>query len=84
MDRAEAQDVMSATWRRSGYRATTIQSWLAKQPRSHAHFKPTSASSMNLLKRWLATLAEQQISLSTDRSARELEAASSAYLAIAG
>ncbi len=39
----------------------------------HAHFTPTSASWLNQVERWFATLTEKQIRRGTRRSIRELE-----------
>ena len=38
-----------------------IQDWLAKRPRYHLHFTPTSASWINLVEGWFALLALRQI-----------------------
>ena len=42
-------------------RRALIQRWLAKRPRFHVHFTPTSASWLNLVERWFAALTEKQI-----------------------
>ena len=57
-----------------------IHRWLAKRPRFHLHFTPTSASWINLVERWFATLTEKQIRRSTHRSTRELEQTIRAYV----
>ena len=64
------------------HKTATIRNWLAKRPRFHVHFTPTSASWINLVERWFATLTEKQIRRSSHRSVRELETAIKAYLAI--
>ncbi len=38
-----------------------VQSWLAKKPRFHFHFIPTSSSWLNLVERWLAKLTDEAI-----------------------
>ena len=38
-----------------------IRRWLAKRPRFHLHFTPTSASWLNRVERWFAELTEKQI-----------------------
>ena len=38
-----------------------IKRWLAKRPRFHIHFTPTSASWLNLIERWFVALTEKQI-----------------------
>jgi len=65
------------------HKTALIQRWLAKRPRVHLHFTPTSASWINLVERWFATLTEKQLRRGTHRSTRELEAAIRAYLAVA-
>ena len=37
-----------------------IRRWLAKRPRFHLHFTPTSASWLNLVERWFAELTENR------------------------
>lgn len=64
------------------HKTATIRSWLAKRPRFHVHFTPTSASWINLVERWFSTLTDKQIRRSAHRSVRELEAAIKSYLAI--
>jgi transposase len=62
------------------HKTTTIRNWLAKRPRFHVHFTPTSASWINLVERWFAALTEKQIRRGVHRSVRELETAIKAYL----
>ena len=50
-----------------------IRRWLAKRPRFHLHFTPTSASWLNLVERWFAELTEKQIRRGVHRSTRQLE-----------
>jgi transposase len=64
------------------HKTATIRAWLAKRPRFHVHFTPTSASWINLVERWFATLTEKQIRRGTHRSVRQLEKAIKAYLEI--
>lgn len=64
------------------HKTATIQRWLAKRPRFHVHFTPTSASWMNQVERWFAALTEKQIRRGVHRSVRELEAAIKKYLAV--
>ena len=52
-----------------------IRRWLGKRPRFHLHLAPTSASWINLVERWFATLTEKQIRRSTHRSTRDPELA---------
>jgi transposase len=55
------------------HKTALIRRWLAKRPRFHVHFTPTSASWLNLVERWFATLTAKQIRRGTFRSTRELE-----------
>jgi len=62
------------------HKTPLIQRWLAKRPRFHLHFTPTSASWINMVERWFATLTEKQIRRGIHRSTWELEQAIRAYL----
>jgi transposase len=64
------------------HKTAVIRNWLAKRPRFHVHFTPTSASWINLVERWFAALTEKQIRRGTHRSVRELETAIKRYLAV--
>ena len=64
------------------HKTVSIRSWLAKRPRFHVHFTPTSASWINLVERWFAALTEKQIRRGVHRSVRQLEAAIQNYLAL--
>ena len=57
-----------------------IRRWLAKRPRFHLHFTPTSASWLNLVERWFAALTEKQLRRGVHRSTKELEAAIAAFI----
>jgi transposase len=62
------------------HKTAPVHRWLAKRPRYHLHFTPTSASWLNLVERWFAALTEKQIRRGVFRSTRELEAAIMRYL----
>jgi len=64
------------------HKTALIHSWLAKRPRFHVHFTPTSASSLNLVERWFALLTEKQLRRGVHQSTRELETAIYGYLDI--
>src|SRR6202789_3636544 len=64
------------------HKTATIRNWLAKRPRFHVHFTPTSASWINLVERWFATLTEKQIRRGVHRSVRDLETAIQQFLAL--
>ena len=62
------------------HKTPSVKGWLARNPRFHAHFTPTSASWLNQVERWFATLTERQIRRGTHRSTIELERAIRSYL----
>lgn len=64
------------------HKTAPVRRWLAKRPRFHVHFTPTSASWINLVERWFAALTEKQIRRGVHRSVRELETAIKQYLAV--
>lgn len=64
----------------STHKAPTIRRWLLRHPRVQLHFTPTSASWINLVERWFATLTEKQIRRGVHRSTRELETAIRRYI----
>ena len=64
------------------HKTPAVRNWLARHPRFHAHFTPTSASWLNQVERWFATLSERQIKRGTHRSTRQLEAAIRQFVAI--
>jgi len=62
------------------HKTPLIHRWLARHPRFHVHFTPTSASWLNLVERWFAALTEKQIRRGVHRSTRELEQAIRRYI----
>src|SRR6516165_11568835 len=64
------------------HKTAAIRRWLAKRPRYHIHFTPTSASWLTLVERWFVELTEKQIRRGTQRSTRELVTAIETYLAV--
>lgn len=62
------------------HKTALIRRWVAKRPRFHMHFTPTSSSWLNLVERWFATLTQKQLRRGVHRSTRELEAAIYSYL----
>jgi transposase len=64
------------------HKTPTVKRWLARHPRFHVHFTPTSASWLNQVERWFATLTQKQIRRGTHRSTVELEQAIRSYLSI--
>ena len=66
----------------STHKAPTIQRWLAKRPRFHLHFTPTSSSWINMVERWFGLLTERQLRRGAHRSTLALEAAIESYIAV--
>lgn len=64
------------------HKTPAVKAWLARHPRFHVHFTPTSASWLNQVERWFATLTEKQIRRGTHRSTNELEQAIRQYLEV--
>ena len=62
------------------HKTPKVRNWFARHPRFHVHFTPTSASWINQVERWFATLTEKQIRRGTHRSTRQLEQAIRSYL----
>lgn len=57
-----------------------VKAWLAKHPRFHLHFTPTSSSWVNLVERFFRDITEEQIRRGVFRSVNELKAAIMSYL----
>ncbi len=49
-----------------------VKAWLARHPRFHLHFIPTSSSWLNLVERWFAEITNKQIRRGVFRSLPEL------------
>jgi len=64
------------------HKTPAIKAWFARHPRFTVHFTPTSASWLNQVERWFATLTQSYIRRGTHRSTRELEQAIRSYLQI--
>ena len=62
------------------HKTAAIRRWLAKRPRFHVHFTPTSASWLNQVERWFATLTARRVRRGVFKSTRQLEAAIKSYL----
>jgi transposase len=59
-----------------------VKAWLAKHPRFHLHFTPTSSSWLNLVERWFRELTDKAIRRGVFRSVPELIAAIEEYLRV--
>jgi transposase len=58
----------------------TVKAWLARHPRFHMHFTPTSASWLNQVERFFGLITGQRIRRGVFHSVAELEAAIHDYL----
>lgn len=57
-----------------------VKAWLAKHPRFHLHFIPTSSSWLNMVERWFRDLTDKAIRRGIFKSVPDLIAAIEAYL----
>src|ERR1700740_178746 len=62
------------------HKTPSIKAWFARHPRFHVHFTPTSASWLNQVERWFASLTEKYLRRGPHRSTRQLEDAIRHYL----
>ncbi len=60
----------------------TVREWLAKHPRLHMHFTPTSSSWLNLVERFFADLTGDVVRAGSFTSVNELVRDIEAYLAV--
>jgi transposase len=57
------------------HKTKLIRDWLAKRPRWHVHYTPTSSSWLNQIERFFAALTDKQIRRGVHRSVADLRAA---------
>jgi len=57
-----------------------VAKWLAKHPRFHLHFTPTSSSWLNLVERWFRDITDKAIRRGVFPSVPDLIAAIEAYM----
>ena len=57
-----------------------VKSWLARHPRFHLHFTPTSSSWLNLVERWFRELTQQRIRRGSFHKVQELVTAIKQYI----
>jgi transposase len=57
-----------------------VERWLARHPRFHIHFTPTSSSWLNLVERWFRELTDKRLRRGTFKSVKELQAAIVEYV----
>jgi transposase len=62
------------------HKHATVKAWLAKHPRFHLHFTPTSASWVNMVERFFRDLTEKRLRRGVFHSLPELVAALEEYL----
>ena len=55
------------------HKTPAIKAWLARRPRFHLHFTPTSSSWINQVERWFGFLTEQKIKRGAHKNVRALE-----------
>lgn len=62
------------------HKTPRVRRWLARRPRYHPHFTPTSASWLNQVERFFAEITEKRIRRGAFRSVGQLEQAIVAYV----
>ena len=62
------------------HKVTKVQAWLARHPRYHVHFTPTSGSWLNLVERLFAEVTERCVRRGSHAAVRALETAMLDYL----
>src|SRR5450756_1224712 len=62
------------------HKHATVAAWLAKHPRFHLHFTPTSSSWLNLVERWFRELTEKALRRGVFHSVPDLVAAIGEFL----
>jgi transposase len=63
------------------HKVTKVRTWLARHPRYHVHFTPTSGSWLNLVERLFAEVTERCVRRGSHTAVRTLEKAMLDYLA---
>ena len=64
----------------STHKVAKVRNWLARHPRYHVHFTPTSASWLNLVERLFAEVTQRCVRRGSHTSVRSLEKAMLDYL----
>jgi transposase len=65
----------------SAHKHPKVKTWLARHPRFHMHFTPTSASWLNLVERFFRDLTQEALLPGSFQSVKQLVDAIDAYLA---
>ena len=66
----------------STHKHPKVRAWLAKHPRFHVHFTPTSASWLNMVERFFRDLSTERLRRGVFTSVPELIGAINAYVAV--
>ena len=66
----------------STHKTKKVRDWLARRPRFHVHYTPTSSSWVNLVERFFALITQKQIKRGAHRSTVQLERAIKTYLEV--
>jgi transposase len=66
----------------STHKHDNVKKWLAKHPRFHLHFTPTSSSWLNLVERWFRELTDKALRRGVFHSVEDLTAAIDSYLSV--
>jgi transposase len=56
----------------AAHKHPNVKKWLAKHPRFHMHFIPTSSSWLNMVERWFGELTDKRIRRASFRNVRKL------------
>ena len=57
-----------------------VKSWLARHPRFHLHFTPTSSSWLNMVERWFRDITDKRIRRGSFKNVRDLIGAITSYI----
>ena len=77
----EALDVHIIMDNYATHKTAKIKAWLARRPRYHVHFTPTSASWINQVERWFAELTRKKLRRGVHTSTHQLETDIRAFIA---
>jgi len=66
----------------STHKHPNVKKWLAKHPRFHMHFIPTSSSWLNMVERWFREITTKRIRRGSFRSVDALEQAIQDFIAV--
>ena len=73
---------LTSTWldNYGTHKVTKVRTWLARHPRYHVHYTPTSGSWLNLVERLFAEVTERCVRRGSHTAVRSLEKAMLDYL----